>query len=225
MSSENTPASNSEVDPLAYTGKLFGGLKNDLARKRQFYWSDFTDGLNAKVLGSVSFLFFACLANAIAFGALTSVLTGGEIGTVEMIVATAVGGIIFAIFSGQPLTILGGTGPIVIFTALLYELCQAQGPPFLPVYAWVGIWSGLLLLVLVATDASALMRLFTKFTDEIFAALVAVIFLVEALTSVITPLISVDVGADDDHFVVRHLLLSEDIQGLYQYAVLQRQGA
>ena len=195
MSSENTPASNSEVDPLAYTGKLFGGLKNDLARKRQFYWSDFTDGLNAKVLGSVSFLFFACLANAIAFGALTSVLTGGEIGTVEMIVATAVGGIIFAIFSGQPLTILGGTGPIVIFTALLYELCQAQGLPFLPVYAWVGIWSGLLLLVLVATDASALMRLFTKFTDEIFAALVAVIFLVEALTSVITPLISVDVGA------------------------------
>ena len=59
MSSENTPASNSEVDPLAYTGKLFGGLKNDIARKRQFYWSDFTDGLNAKVLGSVSFLFFA----------------------------------------------------------------------------------------------------------------------------------------------------------------------
>ena len=51
MSSENTPASNSEVDPLAYTGKLLGGLKNALARKRQFYWSDFTDGLNAKVLG------------------------------------------------------------------------------------------------------------------------------------------------------------------------------
>lgn len=195
MSSENSPTSSTEVDPLAYTGRLFGGLKNDLARKRRFYWSDFTDGLNTKVLGSVSFLFFACLANAIAFGALTSVLTGGEIGTVEMIVATAIGGIIFAIFSGQSLTILGVTGPIVILTALLYELCQAQGLPFLPVYAWVGIWSGLLLLVLVATDASALMRLFTKFTDEIFAALVAVIFLVEALTSVITPLISVDVGA------------------------------
>ena len=58
MSSENSPTSSTEVDPLAYTGRLFGGLKSDLARKRQFYWSDFTDGLNTKVLGSVSFLFF-----------------------------------------------------------------------------------------------------------------------------------------------------------------------
>ncbi|MEQ1842271.1 MAG: hypothetical protein ABL994_17840, partial [Verrucomicrobiales bacterium] len=31
-----------------------------------------------------------------------------------MIVATAAGGIVFALFGGQPLTILGGTGPIVI---------------------------------------------------------------------------------------------------------------
>jgi hypothetical protein len=192
MSSKPMTHSNQEEDQLAFTGRLFGGLRNDLARKAPHYFSDYKEGFSSKVLGSVSFLFFACLANAIAFGALTSVLTGGEIGTVEMIVATAIGGIVFAIFSGQPLTILGGTGPIVIFTALLYELCQAQGLPFLPVYAWVGIWSGLLLLVLVATDASALMRLFTKFTDEIFAALVAVIFLVEALTSVITPLVSVD---------------------------------
>lgn len=51
MSSENSPTSSTEVDPLAYTGRLFGGLKNDLARKRRFYWSDFTDGLNTKVLG------------------------------------------------------------------------------------------------------------------------------------------------------------------------------
>lgn len=192
MSSQPQARTGQEADPLAFTGKLFGGLRDDLARKAPHYFSDYKDGFSSKVLGSVSFLFFACLANAIAFGALTSVLTGGEIGTVEMIVATAIGGIVFAIFSGQPLTILGGTGPMVIFTALLYELCQAQGLPFLPVYAWVGIWSGVLLIILVATDASALMRLFTKFTDEIFAALVAVIFLVEALTSVITPLISVE---------------------------------
>jgi len=174
-------------DPLAYTGRLFGGFQNDLRRRLPFYISDFRDGLSSKVVASTVFLFFACLANAVAFGALTSIMTGGEIGTVEMIVATALGGILFALFAGQPLTILGGTGPIVIFTGLLYGLSQQMNLPFLSVYAWVGLWAGLFMLILAFTDASALMRLFTRFTDEIFAALVAVIFIYEAVNSLLAP--------------------------------------
>lgn len=175
------------VDPLARTGRLGGGIAGDLQRRLPFYLSDFREGLNSKVIASVSFLFFACLANAIAFGGLTSLMTGGQIGTVEMIVATAIGGVVFALFSGQPLTLLGGTGPIVIFTGLLYSLCQAQGLPFLPIYAWVGVWSGGFMLILAVVDASALMRYFTRFIDEIFAALVAVIFIVEAVGSMLSP--------------------------------------
>jgi hypothetical protein len=180
------------VDPLARTGRLGGGVLADIRRRLPFYLDDFRAGLNGKVLGSVSFLFFACLANAIAFGGLTSVITGGQIGTVEMIVATAVGGVCFALFSGQPLTLLGGTGPIVIFTGLLYSLCQRYGLPFLPVYAWVGVWSGLFMLVLALTDASSLMRFFTRFVDEIFAALVACIFIIEAVASMTGPLLDAD---------------------------------
>ncbi|WP_280336708.1 sodium bicarbonate transporter family protein [Nocardia wallacei] len=176
-----------EVGPLTYTGRLAGGLRADLRRKLPFYASDFRDGLHPKVAASVSFLFFACLANAIAFGGLTSVMTHGEIGIVEMIVATAIGGILFALFSAQPLTVLGGTGPIVIFTGLLFTMCQRFDLPFLPVYAWVGVWSGILMLVLAVTDASALMRFFTRFVDEIFAVLIAVIFIVEAARSVVSP--------------------------------------
>lgn len=175
------------IDPLSRTGRLGGGLVADVRRRLPFYVSDFRDGISMKVLASVAFLFFACLANAVAFGGLNSLLTGGEIGTVEMIVATAVGGIVFALFSGQPLTLLGGTGPIVIFTGLLYALCEQQGLPFLPVYGWVGLWSGLFIFILAVTDASALMRFFTRFIDEIFAVLVAVIFVVEALNSMLNP--------------------------------------
>lgn len=171
-------------DGLVWTRKPFGGIAADLRRRLPFYASDFRDGLHPKVAASALFLYFACLANAIAFGGLTALVTGGEIGTVEMLVGTAAGGILFALCSGQPLTILGGTGPIVIFTGLLYTACQQLGLPFLPVYAWVGIWSAVILFVLAATDASALMRFFTRFTDEIFAALIAVIFIVEAASSV-----------------------------------------
>jgi len=67
------------VDPLARTGRLGGGIAADIRRRLPHYASDYRTGLNSKVLASVAFLFFACLANAIAFGGLTSLLTGGEI--------------------------------------------------------------------------------------------------------------------------------------------------
>jgi hypothetical protein len=177
-------------DGLTRTGRLCGGLINDLKRRLPHYASDWRDGLHPKVAGATLFLYFACLANAVAFGGLTGIVTGGEIGTLEMIVATAVGGISFALLSGQPLTILGGTGPIVIFTGLLYLGCEQLGLPFLPVYGWVGLWSGLFMFLLAITDASFLMRYFTRFTDEIFATLIAVIFIVEACKSVIAALTS-----------------------------------
>ena len=112
---QKTPDSSVD-DGLAFTGRLAGGLRDDLARRLPFYVDDFVQGIHPKVLASTLFLFFACLANAIAFGGLTDIVTGGQIGTTEMIVATAAGGITFALLGGQPLTILGGTGPITIFT-------------------------------------------------------------------------------------------------------------
>ncbi len=170
---------------LEWTGKLFGGLTADIHRKAKFYVSDFKDGLHANVAGTTLFLYFAALANAIAFGALTGLLTGNEIGIVEMLTVTAAGGIVFALLAGQPLTILGGTGPIVIFTGMLYAACNQLSVPFLATYAWVGIWSGLFLWICAFTDASALMKYFTRFTDEIFAALISVIFIVEAANSIV----------------------------------------
>ena len=181
-------------DGLIWTGRFAGGLRNDLRRRRRFYLDDFRQGMHPKVLASILFLFVACIANAIAFGGLTDIVTGSEIGTTEMIIATAVGGIVFALFGGQPLTILGGTGPIVIFTGLLYTACGQLGLPFLAIYAWTGIWTGLFLIVLAVSDASTLMRYFTRFTDEIFAALIALIFIVEALGSMIHPFSEVDSG-------------------------------
>ncbi len=162
---------------------MFAGLLSDLNGRLPYYVSDFTDAAHRKVLSSAFYLFFACLANAIAFGALSSVLTNGEIGTIEMLIATVIGGIVYALFSAQPITLLGGTGPIVIFTALLYQASDLLGVSFMGVYAWVGIWSGVFLLILSVTNASNWMRFFSRFTDDIFAALVSIIFIVEAVAN------------------------------------------
>lgn len=177
-------------DGMCFTGRLAGGFVGDVRRRWSSYRDDFVQGLSGKVFASVLFLYMACLANAIAFGGLTSVVTDGQIGIVEMIVATAAGGIAFALFGGQPLTILGGTGPVVIFTGLLYGVCRHLEIDFLGTYGWVGIWTGAILIVLALIDASALMRWFTRFTDEIFAALIALIFIVEAVGALAAPFLT-----------------------------------
>ena len=50
----------------------------------------------------------------------------------------------------------------------------------------IGIWVGLILIFCVATDASALVRYITRFTEENFALLIAAIFMVNAIEKVIT---------------------------------------
>ena len=170
---------------LQRTGRLFGGIINDIKRRAPHYRSDFTDGLNFKAIASVGFLFFACLAPAVAFGGLLGVLTGGALGAVEMIVATAICGVAYALVSGQPLTILGSTGPVIIFMGILYTLCESLGIPYLPTLAWVGLWTAAFLLILAATDACSWIRYFTRFTDDTFAALIALIFIAEALKDIV----------------------------------------
>ena len=169
---------------LMYTGRLFGGILGDIRRRLPHYSSDFRDGLHLKSIGSTLFLFFACLAPAVTFGGIMAELTGNHIGVVEMILASAVCGIVYALFSGQPLIMLGGTGPLLIFTAMLYELCRKMELPFLETLACVGLWASLFLLIMAVTDASCLMRFFTRFTDEIFAALISIIFISSAVTAI-----------------------------------------
>lgn len=170
---------------LEYSGRLFGGFIDDIRRRRACYASDFRDGLRSKSLSSTLFLFFACLAPAVTFGGIMGMETENQIGVVEMLVATAFCGIVYALCSGQPLIILGGVGPLLVFTGILYRLSSDMQLPFLPTYAWVGFWTGLLLLILSATDASCLMRYFTRFTDEIFSALMALIFIYEAIRAIV----------------------------------------
>jgi hypothetical protein len=170
---------------LQYTGRLFGGLWADVRRRWPQYLRDFSDGLHIKSVSSIALLFFACLAPAVTFGGVMAVETGNQIGAVEMILASAICGVVYALFSGQPLIILGGTGPLLIFTGVLYRLCGDLEIPFLPTYAWVGLWTMGCMFLLALTDASCLMRYFTRFTDEIFAGLISLIFIYEAVKALI----------------------------------------
>ncbi len=182
------PATEEVSSGLQYTGRWAGGLRADFQRRLAQYPSDFLDGLHPKTIGSTLFLYFACLAPAITFGGLMYLATGGTdgnveaIGPAEMLVAVALGGIVFSLFGGQPLLVLGGTGPLLVLTGVIYLLCRRLGyaEHFLEIYAWIGLWSAAYCILLAVTDASCLIRWFTRFTDEIFTVLIASIFIAEA---------------------------------------------
>ncbi|KAL7504892.1 hypothetical protein ACHAXN_002437 [Cyclotella atomus] len=172
-----------DKDPPLFEAPL-KGISRDYGMRLPLYKSDITDGINTQCLAAILFLFFACLAPAVGFGALFGTATNGAIGTMEMVSSTALCGMIYAATSGQPLTIIGSTGPVLAFVAALYKLAESQGLPFLPLYAWTGIWTSGILFLSSITSASNLVKYLTRFTDEIFSTLISFIFVVEAAQNI-----------------------------------------
>ena len=173
-----------EVAASLQSGGLpFAGLVADIKRRLPHYVDDIKSGFHPKCIASIVFMFFACLAPAVTFGGFMGRETGGLIGAPEMLISTAVCGLIYALVAGQPLTIVGGIGPLLIFTLILYQLCQDMnlGDHFLGVYGWVGLWTAFFTLLLALSNASNLMKYFTRFTDEIFSALMSLIFIYKAV--------------------------------------------
>ncbi|KAA8497371.1 Band 3 anion transport protein [Porphyridium purpureum] len=161
------------------------GLRGDIKRRLPWYWSDWKDGMVPKTIPAVLFMYFACLAPVVAFGGLTSVLTNGAMGVVEFLLSAGLNGVVYAIFSGQPLTIIGPTGLTLAFTTALYGYCTRAGVNFLGTYAWVGIWTSFILFILSIANVSDLIRYCTRFTDDVFNALIALNFLYEATRSLL----------------------------------------
>ncbi|XP_012875818.1 PREDICTED: anion exchange protein 4 isoform X3 [Dipodomys ordii] len=166
---------------LQRTGWLFGGLVQDVRRKALWYSSDFLDALHPQCLSAVLYIYLATITNAITFGGLLGDATEGAQGVLESFLGTAVTGAAFCLMAGQPLTILSSTGPVLVFERLLFTFCRDYHLDYLPFRLWVGIWVATFCLVLVATEASVLVRYFTRFTEEGFCALISLIFIYDAL--------------------------------------------
>jgi len=64
-------------------------------------------------------------------------------------------------------------------------LCRDQGIQYLTFRFWIGMWLSVLLLLMVAFDLSALVRYITRFTEESFAILIALIFIFESFKKLI----------------------------------------
>ena len=75
-----------------------------------------------------------------------------------MIMSTAISGLIFSTFAGQPLSILGATGPFLAYTLVVYDLAAGSDLEFMPFYFWTCMWCALFTILVAVFDLCALMK-------------------------------------------------------------------
>jgi anion exchange protein len=176
----------SHVDPSLKADKIpFSGLIMDIRRKLPWVVSDITDCLNVKCIAAIIYMYLVSLCSLVAFGALFGLKTDECIGTMECILAGAVSGILFALFSGQPLNLLSATGPMLILEYVISTQCKKLSFDFLEFRLWVGLWIAFFLLLMVMFNLSFLVKFITRFTEDCFASLIAINFIFNAFKNVI----------------------------------------
>ncbi|KND89768.1 putative transporter [Tolypocladium ophioglossoides CBS 100239] len=170
------PKGNKYVGP-AGTLRPLRLLRGDLSNLRRRWLSDWAI-FNQQVVASAVYIFFTNLLPGITFASDLYVLTGKSWGTIEVVFSTGLCGVMFALFSAQPLTILGVTGPFSVLAENIYALCDTHfHVEFLPVMAWSLIhagWMHVLLAVFNAHDWT--MQYVTHFSADVFSLLNSVIY-------------------------------------------------
>lgn len=164
----------------------FEGIKRDFERRRVWYASDFVEGWNAKTTASIVYMFFTSISPAITFAELLDKETG-EIGVVEVCLSSCLSGMIFSLAAGQPLCIVGVTGPVSILTISIANLAKQLKIDFLPFYAWSQIFAALMHMVIAAAGLCDYIKYITKtFSCHTFGLLIALIYLVTGIVGIVS---------------------------------------
>jgi len=178
-----------DLGPLDFTGRFAGGLRNDLRRRAPLFCSDWTDAFLPenlqKSFSTILYLFIAALAPAITFGSRFMDGTNGQFGVLEMILSTSISGVLFSTFAGQPLSILGATGPFLAYTLVVFDLAEAMDIEFMPFYWWTCMWCAVFTVLVAMFDLCALMKHVTMFSEDIFAGLISLIFIIDGVRPII----------------------------------------
>jgi hypothetical protein len=160
-------------------------MRADLVRRAPHYCHDWYSAFDIKVIAAVLFMFFTSIGPAVTFANLLVGKTNSEIGVVEVLSSSALCGIIFSFFGGQPLVILGVTGPVSIFSISVYTISDVLGLKFLPFFAWCQIWSALMHFFIASANMCSAVRLVTRFSCEIFGCLIALLYLYNGIVQIL----------------------------------------
>ncbi|KAI8943405.1 hypothetical protein NX059_001417 [Plenodomus lindquistii] len=157
--------------------RLFSGMINDIRRRVPFYLSDWKDAWDYRVVPATVYMYFANILPALAFSLDMFEKTNESFGVNEVLLASVLGSVVFAVAAAQPLVIVGVTGPITVFNYTVYDIMTPRGTNYFAFMAWIGIWSLIFHWILAITNSCNGLRYVTRFSCDIFGFYVAFIYL------------------------------------------------
>ena len=88
--------------------------------------------------------------------------------------------------AAQPQIMLGSAGGTILFDGLVLTFCKQNGLPFFSFRFWIGFWAMILCTLIATFNLSAIVRIFTRFTIEMYTCLVAFIFAYDSFTKLLS---------------------------------------
>lgn len=173
---------------------LGDSIQRELKSIVQFYKDDWLVPFKSKAnfrrtLSATIFIFFNSLTTGLTLASFLQFGTRGQYGVIEVLLSYALCGMIFSIFAGQGVIVVGVTGPVVIFSNTLYRIyTEAFDSPnfstkdaYLSFMFWVGMWAGIMHIVLALLGACSIVKFVTRFSCEIFSAYLGMVSFITAI--------------------------------------------
>lgn len=165
-------------------------LWENLTRRIRWYKSDYVDGVIGektlfKTVSATFFLYFSVLLPCIAFGALASINTKGLIDERRTLWGQVIGGLIWTVFSGQPMLVIATTALVSLYSKVVFDMSNNLDADFYTVYACVGLWNTFFIFIYSFFGISNWVRFSTRSVEEIFTMFITACFLVDAISGIV----------------------------------------
>ncbi|RMZ87705.1 hypothetical protein DV736_g5068, partial [Chaetothyriales sp. CBS 134916] len=174
-----THSTGDRTTPRWWKVRWFKGMMDDIKRRTPFYWSDWRDAWDYRVIPATVYMYFANILPALAFSLdmFAKQKTHNSFGVNEVLLSSVMACLIFSLFAAQPLVIVGVTGPITVFSYTVYDIVVPHGYNFFAFMAWIGIWALIMHWILAITNSSNALTYVTRFSCDTFGFYVAFIYL------------------------------------------------
>ena len=153
------------------------GIYNDIKNRLNYFKSDFTDAWNYRVVASVVFIFFINILPEMAFAQDMLDLTDKMYGVNEVLLSSAIAGVVYGLIAGQPLCLVGVTGPIAVFSNTIYDITEQRGANFFPFICWVYIWAFVMHIIVAVLNWVSFIKIVTLYSCEVFGFYVNCVYL------------------------------------------------
>ncbi|KAL3930319.1 MAG: hypothetical protein SGBAC_011819 [Bacillariaceae sp.] len=194
--SSTTNDDNSNTNKPGAKIQFLTGMKQDLKARIPLYWDDWKCPRSPiKVLNSTWFVFVVQLIPALIFAELLDKQTEGRLAVAEVIFSAGLISVIYALMAGQPLVLLGITGPVAILLGKSYRLAEDYDAEYFTFFWWLCMWAALLHMLSAMFGVVNFVWYITPFSTQIFEFFIASTFIFQSIRDLVK---DIQFLADDD---------------------------